>query len=290
MNKITILTFLLISFLSFGQSYEEQIAEKSCNCISKDTETDNLDELLQKCIVSSKIEVENNDQSAKDNRKFTAEGIRKTFSDVSKLIIRKCPALRTKVSEKKKQEFYRISDNQKANEFFQKGNQFKDKNQFKLAIKQYKKAIKKDKEFVMAYDHLGVAYRMNNDLENAIKTYKNSLEIFPQGDFALLNIAAAYSMNQNEAKSQKYYEKLINFYPESPEGYYGSGKTNLILGNNEIALRNTLIAMILYDKQSSTKISDAETVLSYIYAKMKQENGLEKFNQIMKEYNVKVKE
>ena|SRR5690606_34864658 len=290
MNKIIILTFLLISSLSYGQSYEEKIAEKSCDCISKDTETDNLDELLKKCIISSKIEVENNDPSEKDNRQFTVEGIRKTFSDVSKLVIEKCPAIRTKVSEKKKQEFYRLSDNPKANDYFQKGNQFRDRNQFELAIEQYEKAIKKDKEFVMAYDHLGVAYRMNNNLDNAIKTYKKSLEIFPEGDFALLNIAAAYSMKKNEAESQKYYENLINFYPENPEGYYGSGKTNLILNNNEIALRNTLIAMILYDKQSSTKISDAETLLGFVHAKMKQENELEKFNQILKEYNVEFKE
>ena len=290
MNKIIILTFLLISSLSYGQSYEEKIAEKSCDCISKEAETDNLDELLKKCIISSKIEVENNDPSEKDNRQFTVEGIRKTFSDVSKLVIEKCPAIRTKVSEKKKQEFYRLSDNPKANDYFQKGNQFRDRNQFKLAIEQYEKAIKKDKEFVMAYDHLGVAYRMNNNLDNAIKTYKKSLEIFPEGDFALLNIAAAYSMKKNEVESQKYYENLINFYPENPEGYYGSGKTNLILDKNEIALRNTLIAMILYDKQSSTKISDAETLLGFVHAKMKQENELEKFNQILKEYNVEFKE
>ena len=289
MNKI-ILTFLLISSLSHGQSYQEKIAEKSCDCISKDAEMDNLDELLKKCIISSKIEVENNDSSEKDNRQFTVEGIRKTFSDVSKLVIEKCPALRTKVSEKKRQEFYRLSDNPKANEYFQKGNQFKDRNQFELAIKQYEKAIKKDKEFVLVYDYLGVAYRMNNDLDNAIKTYKKSIDIFPEGDFALLNIAAAYSMKNNEAESQKYYKKLINFYPENPEGYYGSGKTNLILGNNEIALRNTLIAMILYDKQSSTKMSDAETLLGFVQAKMKQENELEKFNQILKEYNIEFKE
>lgn len=290
MNKFITLTLLLITSLSFGQTYEEKIAKKSCNCISKDNETNNLDELLKKCIISSKIEVENNDPNEKKNIQFTVEGISKTFRDVSKLVIEKCPALRTKVSEKKKQEFYRLSDNQKANEYFQKGNQFRDKNQFKLAVKQYEKAIKTDKGFVMAYDHLGVSYRMNNDLDNAIKTYKKSLEIFPEGDFALLNIAAAYSMKKNELESQKYYEDLINFYPENPEGYYGSGKTNLILDNNEIALRNTLIAIILYNKQNSTKISDAENLLGFVHAKMKRENGLEKFNQILKEYNVEFKE
>ncbi len=286
MNKLILSILLLISVLSYGQTYEEKIATKSCECISKDSETDNLDELLKKCIVSSKIEVENNDPSEKENRQFTVEGIRKTFSDVSKLVIEKCPALRTKVSEQKKLKYYKLSDNQKANEYFDKGNQFRDKKQFELAIEQYKKSIKKDKEFVMAYDHLGIAYRMNNDLDNAIKTYKKSLEIFPEGDFSLLNIAAAYSMKENGSEAQKYYDKLINFYPESPEGYYGSGKTNLILGNNEIALRNTLIAMILYYNQNSNKISDAETLLGFVQAKMKEDNELEKFNQITKEFNV----
>jgi tetratricopeptide (TPR) repeat protein len=290
MNKLILSIFLLISVISYGQTYEEKIAAKSCECISKDSETDNLDELLKKCIVSSTIEVENNDPSEKDNRQFTVEGIRKTFSDVSKLVIEKCPALRTKVSEQKKMKYYKLSDNQKANEYFDKGNQFLDKEQFELAIEQYKKSIKKDKKFVMAYDNLGIAYRMNNDLNNAIKTYKKSLKIFPEGDFSLLNIAAAYSMKKNESEAQKYYDKLIKFYPENPEGYYGSGKTNLILGNNEIALRNTLIAIILYHNQNSNKISDAETLLGFIQAKMKEDNELEKFKQITKEFNVEFEE
>lgn len=290
MKKFIILAFLLVISLSFGQTYEEKIAEKSCDCISKNTKTDNPDELLKKCIISSKIEVENNDPTEKDNRQFTVEGIRKAFSDVSKLVIEECPALRTKVSEKKKKEFYKLSENQKANEYFKKGNQFRDRNQFEMAIEQYKKAIKKDKELVMAYDHLGVAYRMNNDLDNAIKTYKKSLKIFPEGDFALLNIAAAYSIKKNEYEAQKYYGNLIFFFPENPEGYYGSGRTNLILGNNENALRNILIAMILYDKQNSAKISDAEILLGFVNSKMKEENELEKFNQILEEYNFEIKE
>src|SRR5690606_3061712 len=111
-----------------------------------------------------------------------------------------------------------------------------------------------------------------------------------RGRFCLIKYCCGIFNEKNEAESQKYYENLINFYPENPEGYYGSGKTNLILNNNEIALRNTLIAMILYDKQSSTKISDAETLLGLVHAKMKQENELEKFNQILKEYNVEFKE
>ncbi|SFC96086.1 Tetratricopeptide repeat-containing protein [Zunongwangia mangrovi] len=290
MNKLISLVFLFISLITFGQTYEEKIAKKSCECISKDSETENLNDLLKKCIVSSKIDVENNDTSEKDNRQFTVEGIRKTFSDVSKLVIEECPSLRTKVFEKKKQEFYRLSDNQKANEYFEKGNQLQDKEQFKLAIEQYEKAIKKDKKFVMAYDHLGVAYRMKNDLNKAIKTYKKSLEIFPEGDFALLNIAAIYSMKENETEAQNFYQNLINFYPENPEGYYGNGKTNLILGNNEIALKNTLESIILYKNQNSNKISDAENLLNFVHAKMKEDKELDKFNEIIKEYNFELKE
>ncbi len=287
MYKLILFIFLFTYSFSYGQSYEEKIAEKSCDCISQDSEeTDNLENLLKNCIISSKIEVDTNDPSDTDNKKFTVEGIQKNFSDVSKLVIENCPSLRTKVSEKKKQEFYRLSDNQKANELFTNGNHFKDNNEFELAIKEYQKALNQDKEFVMAYDHLGVAYRLNNDLYNAIKTYKQSLKLFPEGDFALQNIAVAYSMQKNESEAQKYYEHLIHFYPENPEGYYGSGKTNLVLKNYEIALRNTLISIILYHKQSSMKITDAETLLSVIYSKMKQENELEKFNQILNEYNV----
>lgn len=94
-------TFLLISTLSYGQSYEEKIAEKTCECISKDIETDHSDELLKKCIISSNIEVINNSPSKKENRQFTVEGIQRTFYNVSELVMEKCPAYSTKVTAPK---------------------------------------------------------------------------------------------------------------------------------------------------------------------------------------------
>lgn len=288
MSKLFFPLFLFISIIGFGQTYEEKIANKSCKCISNNSKTTDINELLKDCIVSSKIDVEHNDPNEKEKRRFTVEGIRKTFRDVSKIVVESCPALRTKVSEQEKSNFYRLSDNEKANNYFAKGNQFQDKNQFLSAIEQYKKAIKKDREFVFAYDHLGVAYRMTDDLDNAIKTYKKSLEIFPEGDFALQNIAVAYSKKENDLEANKYYNKLINYYPENPEGYYGCGKTNLILGNNEIALRNILTAIILYKNQNSKELSDAETLLGFVHSRMEEEDQLKKFNQILSEYNVEI--
>lgn len=290
MKNLTIYIFFLTSAIAYGQLYEEKIAKKACQCISKEITTDNLEEIMRKCIISSQIDVDSNDPSEKENRQFTVEGIRKTYNNVSTLLVEKCPALRTKVSEQKKLKYYKVSKNQKANEYFDKANEFRDKNQFEFAIEHYFKAIQEDKEFVMAYDLLGMAYRMNNDLDNAIKTYNNSLQIFPEGDFSLLNIAAAYSIKENDTEARKYYDKLIGFYPENAEGYYGSGRTNLILGNNEIALRNTLSSVILFSNQNSDKISDAKTLLGFIHAKMKKDNELEKFNQITKAFNIQFKE
>jgi tetratricopeptide (TPR) repeat protein len=290
MKNLAIYIFFLTSTIAYGQLYEEKIAKKACQCISKEIATDNLDELMRKCIISSQIDVDSNDPSEKENRQFTVEGIRKIYNNVSTLLVEKCPALRTKVSEQKKLKYYKVSKNQKANEYFDKANEFRDKNQFEFAIEHYIKAIQEDKEFVMAYDLLGMAYRMNNDLDNAIKTYNNSLQIFPEGDFSLLNIAAAYSIKENDTEARKYYDKLIGFYPENAEGYYGSGRTNLILGNNEIALRNTLYSVILFSNQNSDKISDAKTLLGFIHSKMKKDNELEKFNQITKEFNIQFKE
>ena len=55
MNKRFLFIFLLISIFSFGQSYEEKIAEKSCHCISKDTKTDDLNALIKKCIILAHV-------------------------------------------------------------------------------------------------------------------------------------------------------------------------------------------------------------------------------------------
>ncbi|WP_299150226.1 tetratricopeptide repeat protein [uncultured Dokdonia sp.] len=287
MNKIcSLITILLVSISTYGQTYEELIAAKSCDCIAELELMPDLKQSLIKCITSSKSEIHANDKDQVYERPSTVEGIRKNFKDVSDLVIQNCPSLRTKVMEQKKSKFYVLSPKSQANAFFKRGNEFKEQNDYQSAEKEYKKAIKKDKYFVLAHDHLGVSYRFQKKFDEAIDSYEKSLDLFPEGDFALLNIAAVYSLKENDKKAIEYYLDLANFYPENPEGYYGIGKSNLLLGDNESALKNALTALILYKNQKSDKITDSEKLIELVRMKMERDGEMELFDKIMKEFGV----
>lgn len=287
MNKICSLVLLfLVSISVFGQTYEEKLATKSCDCISELDVIVDLKQTLIQCIISSQNEVHSNDKDKIYERPSTVEGIRQNFKDISDLVVKNCPSLQTKVNEQKKSNFYKLSPNSKANVHFRKGNGFKDQKDYDSAVKEFRKAIKKDKEFVMAYDHLGVSYRFQNEFEKAVESYEKSVEIFPEGDFALMNVAAVYSLMEDDGKALNYYNDLANYYPENPEGYYGIGKSNLLLGNNEPALKNTLISLRLYQKQKSDKIDDSEKLLELIRMKMEKDGKIELFDKIMADFGV----
>lgn len=87
---------LLVPLFNFAQSYHQKIANKTCDCIAKDTKTKDLNELLQNCVIASKIEVDNNEAKKQDKGKNTVEGIRTTFAVVSKLVIKNCSSFKPK--------------------------------------------------------------------------------------------------------------------------------------------------------------------------------------------------
>ena len=166
------------------------MASAACECISKESQYEELDELLKSCVISAKIEIEDQFPDEISSDMFTVEGVRQAIYDISKLVVSSCPNIATKLSQQKKDLHYTLSDNGKANEHYHKGNQYRVNKQYNLAIEQYKRAIKKDDLFVLAYDQLGLTYRQSGDLDKAISTYKQSLRIFPEGDFSLTNLAA----------------------------------------------------------------------------------------------------
>lgn len=286
MKRPILLACLLFGSLVLAQSYEELIAEKACDCFTNLEEITDVQDQLVECIVYSRFEVEKNDPSLKANRKSTVEGIQKQVTDVSAILVKNCPAYKTHDLGSKLDVFYKMSDNPVANKHFDKGNDYMDAKRIDLAIKQYEKSLSVDRGFVYAYDHLAVAYRTKNDLDNAIKTYKKSLEIFPEGPFALQNIAMAYFMQENHAESLKYYQLLHNYYPGNPEGYYGIAKQNWFLENFEVALINAVKAYILYDRQGSKLVADAENLIRWIHNQMKNNDELGKYEQIMAEFGL----
>lgn len=83
------------------------------------------------------------------------------------------------------------------------------------------------------------------------------------------------------------YEKITKVYPNNPEGYFGLGRIYAGYKNNEEkGLDYYCKAYNLYVSQKSPYRTDAETMISAIYQKMKEDGKESKFIQILKDNNI----
>ena len=83
------------------------------------------------------------------------------------------------------------------------------------------------------------------------------------------------------------YERLAKVSPGNPEVYYGLGQLYAInLNDIEKGLENICIAHNIYVEQKSPYRTDAEKMIGYIYAIMKQNKNEKKFKEILKKHNI----
>jgi tetratricopeptide (TPR) repeat protein len=182
-----------------------------------------------------------------------------------------------------------FSKNQDALSAYDEGLVFLRKEKYEDAITFFEKAVNIDKEFVFAWDNLGVCYRKTNQLDKAEAAYKASLAAEPRGKMAMQNLGVVYQYQKKYDEAIAAYKEILKYYPEDPEVYYGigiiyhNGKDNM-----EEALQNMCKAYNIYVEQKSAFRSDAEKVISMIYNRMKKDNKEEVFSRILKENNIKV--
>jgi len=248
-------TFLLFNFIILsivGQTYEEIIANKTCECISQINNSTNVNTSFKRCILQSKFEAERNDSLTNPNN--SVEGMREAFQLVTELVTKNCIALQTKKSEYKKTLFYKKSTVKEATFNFNKGNEFLVAEEYLSAIKAYKKATTLDSEFVLAYDQLGATYTKQKKFSKAIKTYKKSLRLFPEGETSLQNIAEIYAITDDNKHAATYFTTLLAFYPENPLAHYGFAKIAQKNELNESALKHSLLALNYFNQTDATEM------------------------------------
>lgn len=283
------LLIALGTFQTIGQTMEEQIADKACEKLSSlDTYehlTDSIELHLTK--VTTETLLTGKEVSPKY---FTVEGIKELRDNSIQTLIDRCSHVRSLIIQEKSSEFYKLSDNNQANEFFEKGNAFLDKQEYKAAAKAFKKAIKYDSEFVYAYDHLAITYRKQELYKKAEGIYNKSLNIFPEGELALLNIAAIYSLQEKKELEKQAFLKLRYFYPNKAEGYFGLAKMQILEQNFEDALHNICVAHILYSQSDSPYIKDSSTLISGLYDLMKESGQESLFKEITEQYQIQAKQ
>lgn len=263
----------------------EQIVEEISRCINNQTTAYQMGSKLINAANSSLNEKKNvtieiaSDENSNEYKKY--------FFEIERYLMQNCKTIKEKIISDNKKSFNSVSENDKAIEQYNLGQKYFEKKDYKNALKYYKKAVKIDDNFAFTWDNIGLTYRYLGEYDNAISAYEKSIEINPYGKFPLQNIAIAYSYNKQFDKAVLAYEKLSKLDNENPEVYYGIGLVCYLHTKEfEKSLQNMCNAYNLYVAQKSPYRTDAEKVISLLYTEFQKEGKEDRFNEILKEYNL----
>ncbi len=278
----TVILILVFNTCLLAQDITEQMGMEACNCIEIATIA-----RADSCITSAMAKVVSATGNKEEARFLgTVEGIRGTIKKVQQFVQENCSSSGQQALERRKDAYYRKSENKRAAKLYKKGTGKLQEGNYKKAAKDFKKALRIDPEFIIAIDHLAVCYRQMQQFDKAIALYEQSLALFPEGDLALQNLAVVYSLKKDHKTAINYYTRLKNLYPDNPEGYFGLAKEFLIIEEMEEATENALVAYVLYQNSGSRYLQDGEQLIGMVYKKLKDQNRTELLNEKAKELNI----
>lgn len=289
MKRVFLVTSLTLLFSTVSaQDLVTRVAMEICNCVDTIENMDSLDAKLNRCApIAFETILENSSEEVQDIYS-TDEAFEETLKKAFEVLLSECPKIRLFIIEERRSTFYRPSDSENANRYYEAGNALLEKEDFKGAIKNYSKATKKDPQFIYAIDNLALSYRRSGDNKNAVKYYLKSLDLYPEGNFALQNLAVAYTNMKEYDMALESYDKLVYYYPADPEGYFGLGKVLVLVEDYEKAIDYVFIAHKIYTIQGSEYYKNTHELAIVIFNKLKEKNKLDLFYQKATEYGISV--
>lgn len=313
-KRLTIVFSIFTCTLAFSQKQEnklptskqvlKELSEGSCKCIdsidsyNKTKEAVNkeihscidtkvLPYMLSKGLSQASEDLEKGKTKGKKvnltlNSNPESDDYKRAYYEIESYLMTNCSRARVlATAAESKQD--KISNDPIAHDFYNKAIQASEKEDWNEAIKNYKSAVEKDPKFTYAWDNLGICYRRIGDYDKALDAYRHSLAIDPKGKMPLQNIAITYVYKKEYQKAIDAYSDFDKVHPGDPEVYYGIGQIYYeYLKDNEKALDYICKAYTIYTAEKSPYRSDAETIIGYIYKKMKEENKLDKFKETLK--------
>lgn len=265
------------------------LAEAACSCLDKKVTIEQIDAQLDTCISKAMAWAINNGGPEDKALLSTAEGVMAAQDSIYQMIAPICPPIMSLILEMKKEELYRLSENEEANNFYREGTELMKNNAYAEAIKPLERAVALDSLFVIALDHLAISHRRSGDLDKAIVYYLKSLDIFPEGDLALTNIAAAYTLKNELDNAELYYSDLHYLYPDNPEGHFGLAKIAFMRSDFELALDFAFTAHRMYAESESDYVQDSNKLINMIYVQLKDAGKLDIFEAKAKEHGIEMK-
>ncbi|MDR1950561.1 MAG: tetratricopeptide repeat protein [Spirochaetaceae bacterium] len=114
------------------------------------------------------------------------------------------------------------------------------------------KAIAIDPNFYEALDHIALVYKRQNRLSEAEEMYLKSLAINPDNLIPYLNLANIYGFQKKMQETIEVLLKAIIVDPKYPEPYFQLASIFQVVGQFEISISYTKIAIELYLKENNT--------------------------------------
>jgi tetratricopeptide (TPR) repeat protein len=318
-KQLTILITIFICSFSFAQKEKDklpssekilkEISEKACKCIdsingynkAKDAVNKEISSCIDKNVLvysmtktfaktSADIEsgkIKDKKVNVTINSNPESDDYKQAYYEIETALMDNCTSLKELISAAETNHDL-VSKDPVALDFYNKAIEASEKEDWKEAIKNYEQAVKKDPKFIYAWDNLGICYRRTGEYDKALEAYRNSLKIDPKGKMPLQNIALTYVYKKEYQKAINAYLDFDKVHPNDAEVYYGIGQIYYDhLKDNEKALDYMSKAYNIYTEQKSPYRTDAETIIGYIYKKMKNEGKTDKFKEILKNNKIR---
>jgi len=127
------------------------------------------------------------------------------------------------------------------------------------SIELYRKAIAAEPGYLLAYAHLGDAYRQAERYKDAYRTYEQVLELEPKNgteltayDDALYRMASLDIQMGSYERAGVLLSELLRASPEHPKAYYAYGQVLMHLGKVEEAQKAFAVHQQIQAKQKHT--------------------------------------
>lgn len=283
---LSLLAIFSIVALGYSQSMSDKIVARTCSYLKTIEGEAAMQDSIQPILTKSFAELFSEFSATEKDSIRTAEGMRSMLKESHDKLLTDCYAIRKASIDEHKAQYYGLSNNEKATQFYEKGNKHLTAHEYDKAMPFYERAIAFDPEFVYAIDHLAICYRRLENYEEAIKHYKQSLAFFPEGDTALLNIAVVYGLLEDYKEAANHYALLKYYYPDNPEGYFGLARMLTITKDYEPALDNLFSAHIMYYELESDYIEDSTKLIQALAGILNQEGKLDLLYDKAKEYGI----
>ena len=269
-----------VDSITISGKSRETLTKEISDCIHKEA----LSYQLSRKMLSTMLEPGNNKITLETNTE--SQEYKKYYYEIERMLNDSCEAFKFKIALDNRESSHSLSTNKEAMKFYEMGSLKITEGDYAAAILSFERALSIDPKFAFCWDNLGICNRMTGNYQEALKAYRKSLEVDPNGRTPLQNIPVVYEFQKDHPSALKAYKELIARYKNDPEGYYGAGRIYILSEDYENGLDYLCKAYNLYAESGSPYRTDAENLISSLYASMKAKGKEKKFNDILKRNHI----